>query len=449
MYQRIKNELLEFIKYFIRILKESIVLIFDYIVIGIYLIVLTIIANKFNLEDLTYFNATLLLLYFSNMISYGITSGLNIYINQNINNPEIVKKYISLGFSISLVVGSLFTLLIYISKEFLFTEILKINVTDNYLFFEIMCFALILNVIVEFFIDIFKVTKEFKYRFITNFIRSFVIIFLISVLVYVTTRNIYIIAITYVIAYLTILPLMFHLFSKKTKLINFSFKELLNSTHKVNLNELYTVITVGCKEIIWNIGYSISGIILLNKSEMLYNSYSYFENVFDIINGIYFSIIAVCSINICNEIGIKNENKAFKHSIYAIFMSVIIWIIMLIIYIIFKNNFISGMNTEIQNIGEYIAIAYLLIQLFRYIDWSLNSYILVLGGKVKLPFILDIFGLLFFLTIFAFNKYLPNNEVILIFIIGADSIIKCIVNIPYFLSKKWIKNVNETVNLDL
>ncbi len=443
MYQRIKKELIEFMTYFLKIMKSSLFLIIDYIAVGIYIIILTLIANKFSLDDLTYFNAALALLYFSNMISYGITSGLNIYINQNINNKEMIKKYISLGFSISLLAGSIFTFIIFISREFIFKNIMSLNITDNYLFFELMCFAIILNVIVEYFIDIFKLVKEFKYRLISNSIKSFFILILISALVYLFTRNIYLIAITYIIAYAIIIPVMLYLFKYKTKTINISFKEIFNCIHNIHKNEVYTVLIVGLKEIIWNIGYTISGIILLNKSESLYNSYSYFENVLDIINGVFYSLIAVSAMEVCNQIGENKTQKAYKSSVYSIGIGVIVWLFMFLIYIVFTNNIISGMNTEIQDIGRNIAILYLFVQLLRYIDWSLNSYILVLGSKVKLPFLLDLFTLVYFTVIFIFNKYLPNNEYILILIVGSDSIIKNIINIPYFLSKKWIKNVNE------
>ncbi|MNV78117.1 hypothetical protein D3C71_1715890 [compost metagenome] len=104
------------------------------------------------------------------------------------------------------------------------------------------------------------------------------------------------------------------------------------------------------------------------------------------------------------------------------------------------------MNVEIQNVGLTIAFVYLIIQLFRYIDWLFNSYILVLGAEVKLPFVLDCFSLLYFVMLFVFINKLPDNPVLLILLVGGDSIIKTIINSVYFKSKKWMKNITEVHN---
>ncbi len=443
MLDRIKVELKEFTNYFVTNIKESTLLTVKYIVYGIYLIILTVIANRFDLESLTYFNAVLVLVYFSEMISYGVSSGINIYINQNIENKEVVKKYISLGFSMCLVIASLFILLLYFSKEFIFSQIMKVNVYDNYLFFDIMLITIFQNIILRFFLDVLKIIKEFKYQLIITFVESVLILIGISAVGYFLTQNIYVIAVSYIVSYGVMLPIILYILKNKTKRISFSFKEIVNCVPKINIKEVYTILSIGLKEIIWNIGYTLSGIILLNKSEILYNSYSYYENMLDVVNGVYFSIITVCSIGICNELGKGNFAKAYKNSKYSIIMSVMIWLCMLLIYILFKGYIISGMNIEIQQIGEYIAFAYLLIQLFRYIDWLLNSYILVLGANVKLPVILDISGLIYFSILLYFAKYLPNNPIILILIVGSDSIIKSIINLIYFKSKKWMNTISE------
>ena len=83
----------KFWKYFWDTLKESRWLLLKYIIVGVYLIVVGFISNRLQLQDLTYYNAMITLMFFGEMIAFGFCEGFGIYINQHINEPEKSKKY--------------------------------------------------------------------------------------------------------------------------------------------------------------------------------------------------------------------------------------------------------------------------------------------------------------------------------------------------------------------
>ncbi|MNN75455.1 hypothetical protein D3C81_1917600 [compost metagenome] len=86
---------------------------------------------------------------------------------------------------------------------------------------------------------------------------------------------------------------------------------------------------------------------------------------------------------------------------------------------------------------------YLAIQLFRFIDWCLNSYILNLGGKTRFIFMSQLSGFIYYILLFIFADKIPQNNLLLIFLVGFVSIFKVSMGLIYFFSKRWMVRLNE------
>ncbi|MCX8074005.1 MAG: MATE family efflux transporter [Clostridia bacterium] len=437
------NKIKNFFKFAQHIVHESLVLSVKYIFVGIYFIILTVLVNRFNISDLTYFNGVFAILIFSDIIGYGIGSGISIYINQNINNKEVVKKHIKLSLIIASVFAVLFTLIIIIFKDYLFSKIIVVEITDGYKFFYTMVPVIFLNIIISYFEDILKILKEFKMQLILEVIKNVIILLGILLIVLTGNLNIYHISAFYTLSFIVMIPIIIYVFKYRTKVINIDLLKLNQIKSTKDIAVIKTLAMIVAKEVAWNIGYTLSALILLKKSELLYNSYNYFENILDVCVGLYFSVINVSCISVCRDLGKKDFEKAYKEGKYVIDLTFLMWCFLAILYIVFRPIILSGMNIEISSTGDKIAYIYLLIQLFRYIDWTLNSYLLTLGGKAKLPFILDVLSLVYFVILFVVSDYIPSNDYLLIFLVGFDSFVKMIINLGVFKSKVWLANVSE------
>ena len=91
----------KFFKEFIDTYKSAKWLILRYLILALYLTVSSIIANKMELTNLTYFNAVLSINGFVSIFSFAIVNGVGVYLNQNINDQKKVNYYVKLGLYIN------------------------------------------------------------------------------------------------------------------------------------------------------------------------------------------------------------------------------------------------------------------------------------------------------------------------------------------------------------
>lgn len=433
----------DFKKFCISTIKNSFYLMAKYIFAGIFFIVLTVFANKLDLNSLTYFNAILSILFFSEMFGFGICNCISVYINQNIDKKDKILGFVKSGFNVSLLVSIVFILIIILFKDFIFRHIIIVNINDNYLFLYIMIPVFFLNIINYYFENILKSLKEFKNQFILNILKNGIIFIGIIFISIFFKLNIYQIGFLYLLSYIIQLIYLGYLYKYKTKKITFNFLNIFKIKSEKDKTFLKKIFIYSFIEIIGGAGYTLSALFLLKKGEQIYNSYCYFENVLDIVNGFYFALLSVASISICNSLGKNNKDEAYKNSIFILIFICLIWGCYCIGYILLKPLFISGMNVEIIKTASNISYMYLLIHLFRFIDWALNSYIINQGGETKVSLITNIFGICYFILLFIFADYIPNNNLLLIFLVGFDSLVKLIVGLIYFFSKKWMVNITK------
>lgn len=108
----------EFWKYFKDTYKSAKWLVVRYLIVAVYLTVSSIIANKMSLNNLTYFNAIIGLATFGNLLSFGISNGVGIFINQNIHNKDKVSYYTKVGMYLNFVFSFIcvIMLLVFINR---------------------------------------------------------------------------------------------------------------------------------------------------------------------------------------------------------------------------------------------------------------------------------------------------------------------------------------------
>lgn len=438
------GDLKDYINFIKRILRDSYLLLTKYFLIGIFWIIITFLANEFSLNDLTYFNAMFSLMVFASIIPFGISQGISVYINHNIDDQNEIKKNIKLGFVLTLISIVIFIVIILLFKTLIFKYLIVVNITDNYKFFYLMLPAIALIMICDYFSAIFKILLENKSNLLfclADFGLTLAAILITSLFQELT---LYKIAWCYILTKGLYIP-YFLVFAFKYFNLNSAFNLLELTKLKVNAppKKVKKIISFGVSEIIWNIYFLLSALILLKDSALLYNAYNYFTHTLDMFFGIYYSMMAIAFISISTKLGKRDFDSAYKEGKYTLILSVLIWLFIFMIVLIFKPLFLSGMNPEIILVGQNILMPFMIITLLRFVDWALSCYIMSASGNINRFIWLNIFNLMFYVILFISIDYIKISSINLIYLIGFDSVIGIILNSCYFKSKKWLVKIDE------
>lgn len=426
-----------FWKYFFNTIKESKWLLLRYFIVGIYLIVVEIIANKLNLNDLTYYNSMITLCYLGEMIAFGFCEGFGLYINQHINESEKARKYAKLGFYFT--IGFVLVLFMFfaIFPTFITKTILNLNFEIDLTFYYLMIIAFVFITIFNYVLHLLRKIGVFKNQLLITIIQCCLITLSMLSILLIDSLMLIPIGILYIVVHI-ICNLCGHIALIKNKQFHvnlFKFEKL-----HITKKELKVISARALSEIVWEIGYLFISFFILKIDVIAYNQYCYFENVLDILNGIYFAFVSVVSIKICRCIGEEKKEEAKLHAKYAIFSTFVIWIIYatisLIIFIPLKNE----MNIELQDTAFISLILYLVLSLFRFLEWTMGTYITGQSEYfAKGGFILETIFMIYWIVFYLIANIIPANLFIIYGIMVVDNITKIIVTIFIMKNPKWLE----------
>lgn len=438
-----KVEKKDFWKYFINTFKSGNYLLLKYLLSSILYIIISVVSNLLQVKELTYLNAFLSLAYFSTMISFGISGGIFVFVNQNIESKENVSKYVRCGYELNLIVSTVFTALLVAFPRF-FMEQITGYAPDDYTFYYLMCVYFLISCIYGYLCNIIQNFELFKMNlFVVN---APLILIIVSFLILYFGGIFYLnlIAIMYVIAYLagTIFATFCVMRNNKFK-INIFKPTRLNFT----LRQWKLLVSTFLIEIIWEVGYYATSVALLRANEGIFNTYLYLENVLDIFNGFLFTFVTITSIRITRALGYNKFDEAFRHAKYSIYATLIIWLFYTVCSMILIYPIALGVNDAYFDLMFTALPSYVFIHLFRFVGWTYCSYMLKLGGKTTLLLIMEIISTIYLIALCFFIQYLPQNILLIYVMVTLNEIVP--IPIYYFMykSKKWMVNVNEDPKL--
>ncbi|MGD9901535.1 MAG: MATE family efflux transporter [Spirochaetales bacterium] len=427
-----------FWKYLIETSKKSSYLVVIGIITALYMTISSVFANTMPLKELTYFNAMFSLAYFSSIIGFGIAGGVAIYINQNYKNKDVVANYNRYGLFLTVILAAIFVILIVLFKEVIFDYIFNIDVAGDYTFFYLMCAYIFLNCINRYFMHTLKNMKEFKAQLLQIAIYSTLIV--VALLILNFMGGIYLNLVGFIYVGVSILSvILFYFIFLKNK--NYGINLLVFKKLKFTYKEFSTIMYMAFSEIIWQIGYMFTAMFLLKVSEIYFNAYSYYENVLDFFNTLYFSFIVITSIDITRALGENKKDEAYMHGKYSIYFSIFIWVVYALCSLALIVPINSGINIDVRPIATIAMILYVSTHLFRFIVWNLSSYVIIWGGKVKTVFWLEFLSAIYYVLIFVFADYFPSSIYWAFFFISLDNIIKTPIYLIMFKNKKWLVNL--------
>ncbi len=426
-----------FWKYFGNTLKEAKWLLLRYFIVGIYLIVVGIIANRLNLNDLTYYNSMMTIMFIGEMIAFGFSEGFGIYINQHITEPEKSKNYAKIGFYFTCIYSVLITTLFSCFPNFILKNVLNLHFETDLTFYYLMVTTMFFSTIFNYYSNILKKVGEFKIQSICTILQSVLIVSVLIIFVLTQKLNLIPIGILFIITY--VLCCVFsHIALMKNK--SYSVNFFKPSTLKLTKQELITIINRTLSEMVWEIGFFFISLFILKMNVIAYNQYCYFENALDIFNGVFFAFVYVVSIKICRCIGSEQKDEAYDHGVNSIKSTFIIWIGYALISLALFIPLKLAMNIELQPTALLSMILFLIISLFRFLEWNLGTYILGQSEYFAKPgLILEIVFTTYWIILYLIANLLPSNIFLIYSLIVFENIVKVIISLYVFKKKKWLE----------
>lgn len=431
----------KFWKEFLDNFKESKWLILKYLIVGVYLIISGIIANRLQLNELTYFNAILTLSYIGEMISFGCSEGFGMFANLNIAEPEKYRKYVKVGFAFSTIVNLVFTLLLCAFPDFVLKSWLGLDFEVDKVFYYLMIISFFISAVGQYIADILKKLGLFGWQMIITIIKSgltilgFILLAVASILMLRLISAVYIIAgvVTVVFAY-------FALLKNKKYPINLLKPEAI----KIGKSEYKTIIARAASELIFEIGYIFLSLFILKSNTILYNQYCYYENVLDILNGVFFAYVNVVAIKICRSIGEKNRAQAYHQAVYSRWGVFVIWVGYAIVSLALYYPIRLGLNPELQA-GSFIPLAlYLVLSLVRWSAWTMCTYTIGQSERYAEHGLVWESGVtIYYILLYILAPFLPFSQYIVFGLIALESVVKIIAYSKIIREKKWLDRIEE------
>lgn len=430
----------DFWKSFINNFKQSRWMLVRYLVVGIYLIVSSIFANRLDLPELTYFNAMLTFSYIGEMIAFGFSEGYGMYLNQNIDDEGKVRNYARVGFIFAIGISLVVMVLSMIFSDVIMTRFFGLSAGLDKTFYYLMCGYLFLECVVIYLSNMFKKLSLFLYQMINTVIQCVMIVVGFSILYFGGGLHLNLIGILYIVSALScaIYNLVRLRYNKAHPINMFDWRQL-----RLTRSELKTTLGIALSELSYEVGAIMTSMFILRVNEVVFNTYAYYENVLDVLNGIFFAYVNITSLNICRAIGRAEKDIAYREAVYSIWGSLIIWIGYAIVSFALFVPLRAGMNAELRatallNMGLYVVLA-----LIRFITWTLNTYVLPQSDKLILPLLLlEIFGVVYFVVFYFVAELLPNNVYLIYLIVAFELIVKLVACMVMLLGRRWLDSVN-------
>ncbi len=430
-------------RYFWNTFKEAKYLLFKYVVCAVLMSVITVLANLLQVQELTYLNAVLAINAFSTSISFGISQGITVMVNQSINSKFRVRKYIRLGNIINLIFVTIFTMILALFPRFIM-ETITSYVPQDYTFYYLMCGYFFICGIKEYLLQTLKQLKIFKMQFFSDCL-NYILVVLGFIILYFSGFYLlnYIASIYIVAVFITMIIGIIVITKNKTVSVNLFHFEKISLTKKQIKIILYNL----GAEFIWQIGIFLISVFFLRLSDALLNTFSYLEVVLDILLGFYLAFADVTSIKIARALGRSNFDKASLYAKYSIYGTFVIWLFYFAVSMIFSYPIALGVNKEYFLIMFSVLPCYAFVYLLKFTNWTFSSYMLRLGGKAFSLFVIESIKTLLYLVLCLISRYIPNNVYLAYLIISIPEIMAIPIEFIIYKRKKWLANVNEDPNL--
>ena len=417
-----------------QIFKKSKFLYIKYIFLAVYLIVTSALANLLSLDNLTYYNSCISLVFFGDMVAFSISSGIGIFINQHLKQREYVENYARLGLYVSFFVAIFLGIIFFVFADFFVYTFLGLENVQSLTFYKLMVSVyLVTMTICAYLEDILVKLELFKMQMVQTFLQCSLIILGFVIIALTSSLSLIYIATIYISAMAVVLFFFVFVYLKKIKLNIFKPKFV-----KISFKNAKILLCVFVREILWEIGGIFCSFFILKISENIFDTYAYYENVLDLFNAIFYAMMHVLTIEISTALGENDINKARKITTYSLKIIGLCWIFYAICTLAFSYGVIYFLNSELKSTAFITLILYVLLYLIKFYSLGFSSYILGTGGKTFSLALVELFGSVYFITFYLLSAFIPANIYLIYAILYVEELIKLITLFILYKKSNWL-----------
>ncbi len=232
-------------------------------------------------------------------------------------------------------------------------------------------------------------------------------------------------------------------------IFNAKFKEFFALTKDFFNRFARVCLPVVLNEVAWAIGTNIYAMVFARQGSENYAGYTIFSSIEQIFFVFFVGICHACSIMTGKTIGEGENDGAYKLAKKFVIMTPLVGVFAGTVLSLVRNPILSILNIETQaafDLASSLILLYSLWLPIRNIPYTLIVGIFRAGGDTKIGILYDLLSLycigapaVVILGIFVKVDFI---YLILAMYLGED-IIKTILSIRHFRSKKWIRNLTD------
>ena len=226
-------------------------------------------------------------------------------------------------------------------------------------------------------------------------------------------------------------------------------KEFLDLSREFIKKFVVVCMPVVFNEGIWAIGTNIYAMVFARQGSESYAGYTIFSSIEQVAFVFFVGICHACSIMTGKTIGEGKENEAYKLAKKFVILTPIIGIITGSVLAVFREPLLSLLNIETQaafDLASKLVLIYCLWLPIRNIPYTLIVGTFRAGGDTKIGIFYDCISmyviaipLVVYLGMFAKVEF---HYLLIAMYLGED-LLKAILSLYRFKSKKWIKNLTD------
>lgn len=207
-------------------------------------------------------------------------------------------------------------------------------------------------------------------------------------------------------------------------------------------------------EILWAVGTNVYVMVIARQGAENHAGYTLYENIQQLCFVFFVGICSACSVMVGKSVGAGEHQKAFAQAKWFAIATPVLGAILGLIMIFVRNPLLSLFPFETEG-ARIVASKCLLFYSFwigfRNIPYTLVCGIFRAGGDTKIGFKLDFINMyLIGIPAVLITGLLikPPFIVIIAVMFIAEDLIKSVMCIKYFLSKKWIRQITDKQPLE-
>ncbi len=396
-----------------------------------------------------------------NLIFFGFASGMGVLVSQywGIKDIKTIRKSFGLGVSSTFLSGCFFSLALFIFTPQMLNVFTadKVVIAEGAKYMRIACWTFIPMSIAFIFSNLLRSTENVILPLVVTILSVVMNTFMNFVLIFgnfgFPQMGIRGAAIATLISAIFQMVLMVSVSYIKKNIAAAKLRELFDFDKSFVKKYYLLALPVLANEVLWALGVNVYNMVLGRLGSENYAAFTIYGSIEQLFFTFFIGVCSACAVIIGKMVGRGEMNEAYesakKFMIYGTLLSFAMGLLVLLL----RNPIIALLNVPEVSTAQMVS-KLLLIYAFA-VPFYILPYIAIVGvfragGDTKVGLVYDMINVwLIGVPFVAITGLLLKWQFEYVFIaMWTEHIIKSIMCIKYFRSRKWIRRVTDNVTLN-